>query len=169
MSVSSRHHRTSAVSAALLALIPLALAAGGCSLIGTSSDSTPTDPAGGPTTVTLATHDSFSLPKRLIADFEEQSGYRLRIVASGDAGELTNKLVLTESDPIADVAFGVDNTFAGRALAEGVFADSGASLPDGAADYRLSGVEDPEALAPVDTANVCVNVDTAWYLSLIHI
>ena len=43
---------------------------------------------------------------------------------SGDGGTLTNKLVLTQGDPTGDVAFGVDNTFASRALDAGVFAPS---------------------------------------------
>ena len=45
------------------------------------------------------------------------------IRAAGDAGALTTKLVLTADNPTGDVAFGVDNTFASRALDEGVFAE----------------------------------------------
>ena len=54
--------------------------------------------------------------------FEQEHGYDLVVRASGDAGALTNKLVLTKDNPTGDVAFGVDNTFASRALDEGVFA-----------------------------------------------
>ncbi len=42
---------------------------------------------------------------------------------SGDAGALTNKLVLTKDSPIADVVYGIDNTFASRAVDEGVLAE----------------------------------------------
>ena len=45
-----------------------------------------------------------------------------RSASPATPGELTNKLVLTQDDPIGDVAFGVDNAFASRALDEGVFA-----------------------------------------------
>ncbi len=62
--------------------------------------------------VVLVTHESFVLPKELQKQFEEESGYDLVVQASGDAGALTNKLVLTKDDPTGDVAFGVDNTFA---------------------------------------------------------
>ena len=72
--------------------------------------------------VVLVTHDSFSLPKPLIKQFESASGYDLVIRKSGDAGTLTNKLVLTAGDPTGDVAFGIDNTFASRALDADVFA-----------------------------------------------
>ena len=44
----------------------------------------------------------------------------MKIQPHGDAGELTNKLVLTKDDPIADGVFGIDNTFASRAVDEGV-------------------------------------------------
>ena len=66
--------------------------------------------------------------------------------AAGDGGTLTNKLVLTQDDPTGDVAFGVDNTFATRALDAGVFAPYDVSLPPGASRYLLPG--DDHRLAP---------------------
>ena len=50
---------------------------------------------------------------------------------AGDGGTLTNKLVLTQGDPTGDVAFGVDNTFATRALDADVFAPYDVPLPAG--------------------------------------
>ena len=69
--------------------------------------------------------------------------------------------MLTQGDPTGDVAFGVDNTFATRALDAGVFAPYDVSLPPGASRYVLPG--DDHRLAPVDNGNVCVNVDTTWF------
>jgi thiamine transport system substrate-binding protein len=109
----------------------------------------------------LVTHDSFVLPKKVIAAFEQQSGYHLVVHASGDAGTLTNKLVLTQGDPTGDVAFGVDNTFATRALDADVFAPYDATLPPGASRYALPGSD--HRLTPVDTGDVCVVVDKTWY------
>lgn len=94
------------------------------------------------TQVTLMTHDSFALPKSVLADFTKQTGYRVKVLSSGDAGELTNKLVLTAGNPVGDVAYGVDNTFLTRATDNGVF--------DG----------NP---TPVDRASVCVNIDKTWF------
>ena len=94
--------------------------------------------------------------------FEKESGYDLRIQASGDAGALTNKLVLTKDDPSGDVVFGIDNTFGSRAIEEGVLAPYAAELPAGASDYLLPG-DDEQQLTPVDTGSVCVNVDTTWF------
>jgi thiamine transport system substrate-binding protein len=141
------------VQAAVAGLVSLALA--GCSLVG--SDDGPESSKD----VVLVTHDSFVLPKALVAQFDRQSGYHLVVHASGDGGTLTNKLVLTQGDPTGDVAFGVDNTFASRALDADVFAKSDVPLPAGAAQYVVPG--DDGRLAPVDNGNVCVNIDTGWF------
>lgn len=124
-------------------------------------------PAGGPSaggTVTLVTHDSWSMPKRVIEEFESDSGYRLQVLKSGDAGQLTNKLVLTEGNPIGDVAYGVDNTFASRAVDAGVFDDyTPAQRPASAADHDVPEAAGAAALTPVDWGDVCVNVDDVWF------
>jgi thiamine transport system substrate-binding protein len=142
------------------AVLVVGLALTGCTLIGedTSADPSPGQKA---TTVVLVTHDSFALPKRLIRSFEEESGYRLEVEAAGDAGTLTNKLVLTQDNPTGDVAFGVDNTFASRALDAGVFDPVRIDLPAGADHYTLP--EGGGRLVPVDSGSVCVNIDTRWF------
>jgi thiamine transport system substrate-binding protein len=102
------------------------------------------------------------MSKELQQQFEDESGYDLVIKASGDAGALTNKLVLTKDDPTGDAVFGIDNTFGSRAIDEGVLAPYAASLPDGAESYVLDGDDDHD-LTPVDTGSVCVNVDDTWF------
>lgn len=144
--------------ATIAATAVLATTASGCSLIGDNSD----DGAPASDRVVLVTHESFVLPKALEKKFETESGYDLVIRASGDAGTLTNKLVLTQSDPTGDVAFGVDNTFASRAIEADVFAPYSFTLPSGAADYKLPG-DTNDLLTPVDNGNVCVNVDDTWF------
>jgi thiamine transport system substrate-binding protein len=152
MSLTRARLRTSIrVTVALL----LATALAGCSLVGSD------DGPAGARDVVLVTHDSFVLPKKVIARFEQQSGYHLVVHASGDGGTLTNKLVLTQGDPTGDVAFGVDNTFASRALDADVFAKSDIPLPAGAQQYVVPG--DDGRLAPIDNGNVCVNIDTGWF------
>lgn len=147
---------------ALAALSALALT-GACSVVheSDSAGDTATGAAGGGKVV-LVTHDSFKLPKDLVRQFEDETGYQLVTTPAGDGGELTNKLVLTRSDPLGDVAFGVDNTYGSRALDAGVFAPYSPDLPDGAADYALPG-DDEDAMTPIDTGSVCVNVDDAWF------
>ena len=142
----------------LAPILTVVLAASACSAVGgdSSADESASD------RVVLVTHESFVLPKKLEKQFEQESGYDLVVRGSGDAGALTNKLVLTKDDPLGDVAFGVDNTFASRALDEGVFAPYAATLPAGAEQYRLAG-DDDHRLTPIDNASVCVNVDDTWF------
>ncbi|MCL2464813.1 MAG: thiamine ABC transporter substrate-binding protein, partial [Micrococcales bacterium] len=112
------------------------------------------------------THDSFALSDGILADFTKQTGYAVTVVQPGDAGTLVNQLVLTKDAPLGDVTFGIDNTFASRALDEGVVvpaspAPTGAAVRDGA-QYRVAG-DAAGALTPIDVGDVCVNVDDSWF------
>ena len=93
-------------------------------------------------TVRLATHDSFAISDELIAEFEQTSGYQLEIVRLGDTGTLTNQLALTKNAPIADVMFGIDNTFRSLAEKEGLVAGD---------------------FVEIDYSDVCFNYDIAWF------
>lgn len=96
-----------------------------------------------PKAVAIASHDSFIFPDALINQFKSETGFYLGGGAKlGDAGELTNKLVLTKDSPVADLVFGIDNTFAGVAEANGII--------DG-------------ELVPIDYADVCFNYDKTWF------
>ena len=152
--------RTTVAGLALLAVTGCSLSTGGDD--DDEREGTDASPDRGSGEVVLVTHDSFNLPRKLVRQFEEESGYDLVHSPAGDGGTLTNKLVLTGSDPLGDVAFGVDNTYATRALDEGVFAPYSPDLPSGADEHLLPG-DDERALAPVDHASVCVNVDEAWF------
>ena len=139
------------------ALATAALLTSSCSLVG--GDGGDGDDS---KRVVLVTHESFVMSKKLRQEFEDQSGYTLVVRASGDAGALTNKLVLTKDDPTGDAVFGIDNTFGSRAIDEGVLSPYAAALPDGADGYELDG-DDRHDLTPVDSGNVCVNVDDTWF------
>ncbi len=142
------------------ALAALALISAGCSL--TAKSDSAGDPAPGECgEVVLVTHDSFDLPKKVVRAFEDESGCTLTHSPAGDGGELASKLTVTEGDPIGDVAFGIDNTFAGAAIEAGVFAPYDAELPPGAEQYLLPG--DDGVLTPIDDASVCVNIDKTWF------
>ncbi len=107
----------------------------------------------------IMTHDSFSVSEAVIAEFERATGARVEILPSGDTGSALNKAILSKDAPLADVFFGVDNTFMSRALAAGIFepydSPAAAALP---ADVRL----DPTGrLHPVDVGYVMINYDRA--------
>ncbi|MFL6109654.1 MAG: thiamine ABC transporter substrate binding subunit [Marmoricola sp.] len=148
--------RTPAVLGASLLLI------GAAALAGCGSDQgTDTTKAG--KTLVVATHNSWAMSKEVMADFKKQTGITVKIAANGDAGELTNKLVLTKDDPIADGVYGIDNTFATRAVDAGVLAKyrpliSAASVNG----YALAG-DGASYLTPIDYSDVCVNVDDTWF------
>lgn len=145
----------SAVGLALAACGSGSSSAGSSASVGASSGAS----AGGK--VTVVTHDSFSVPKELIAAFEKSTGYTLEIVPTGDGGELVNKLVLTKDAPLGDAFFGVDNSFASRVLSEGVVDTSvTVALPKGSDEYV---VNDTPALTPIDYGEVCVNIDKAYF------
>ena len=113
--------------------------------------------------ITVATHDSWAMSEDVLKKFTDQTGITVKIATNGDGGTLTNKLVLTKDAPIADGVFGIDNTFATRAIDEGVLAPytplvSAASLQQ----YRVPDQADT-FLTPVDYGDVCVNVDDAWF------
>ena len=112
--------------------------------------------------LTVVTHDSFNLGEELIAKFEADSGLDVTFVAPGDAGTVTNQLVLTKDSPLGDVVFGIDNTFAGRALDQGVVAPYEATgIP--AADREALKADDSFRLTPIDFGDVCLNADTNWF------
>src|SRR5699024_10517781 len=76
-----------------------------------------------PESLTLLTHDSFALSDGVLEQFTADTGIAVEVLRVDDAGALVNQLVLTKDSPLGDVAFGVDNTFASRAISAGVFAE----------------------------------------------
>ena len=142
-------------------LIPLvaiaAIILAGCSTPGEGSTA-------GATKLVLVTHDSFSLSEGTLAKFTEQTGIEVQVQSAGDAGQLVNTLVLTKDSPLGDVVFGIDNTFASRAVENGVLADyASADLTSAEDQYLLPEGQGREQLTPIDNGDVCVNVDHEWF------
>jgi thiamine transport system substrate-binding protein len=131
---------------------------------GLAACATPTPEPTGPPHLVLVTHDSFALSDGILDAFTAESGISVEVVALGDAGALVNKLVLTKDSPLGDVVFGIDNTFASRAVDGGILLDyvSPALTPD-EAPYLLPAGQGGEQLTPIDSGDVCVNVDHAWF------
>lgn len=114
-----------------------------------------------PQSITVMTHDSFSVREDVVKAFEATSNAKVVFLQSGDAGAVLNKAILTKDAPLADVLFGVDNTFLSRALEGNIFEtyDSPAldEIPD---EFKL----DPSNRAlPVDYGDVCINYDKAYF------
>ena len=113
--------------------------------------------------VVLVTHDSFYLPEELLAEFTADTGLEVSIVAPGDGGALANQLVLTKDAPLGDVVYGLDNTFAGRALEAEVFAAYQSTAP-AAADAAQYAIDDSGYLTAIDFSDVCLNIDEQWFI-----
>ena len=103
-------------------------------------------------------HNSFFLPKPLLAQFEAQTGVKLSVIKGGDSGELLNKLILTRAQPIADVVFGVDNAQYAKAKAANVLE------PYAAGPLAGEGVPTVgKGVVAIDYSYVALNYDKAAF------
>jgi thiamine transport system substrate-binding protein len=114
-----------------------------------------------PATLTVMTHDSFAVSEDVVTAFEEANNVTIVFLPSGDAGTMLNKAILAKDAPLADVLFGVDNTFLSRALDEDIFESYVSpelqNIPD---EFKL----DPSnRVTPVDYGDVCINYDKNYF------
>lgn len=142
----------------------VSLAAAGALLLAACSASTSADPtstvsasdtpAAASGSVTVLTHDSFALPDDLVASFESAHGLDVTFQPIGDAGTLVNQLALAAGAPAGDAVYGIDNTFASRAVASGALAD-----------YVAAGATEEVGgqLTAIDYSDVCFNIDLAAF------
>lgn len=113
-------------------------------------------------TVTLMTHQSFEVSEDVLKEFTKESGYEVKVLRAGDAGAAVNQAILSKSNPQGDVFFGVDNSMLSKALDEGVFAPHQAKgLSEVPKGLRLDAEE--KRVTPIDTGDVCVNYDKAYF------
>ncbi|MET8970881.1 thiamine ABC transporter substrate-binding protein [Streptomyces hydrogenans] len=112
-----------------------------------------------PKTVTLVSHDSFNASKEVLAEFTKQTGFTVKVLKAGDAGEAVNKEILTKGSPQGDVFFGVDNTLLSRAVDNGIFETYEAKGLDRVPDtFKLD-----KRVTPIDTGDICVNYDKKYF------
>lgn len=116
-----------------------------------------------PRTVRLLTYDSFALPEAAAAAFEERTGATIEVVATGDSGTMLTGALLSAGDPEADVIFGIDNTSATRALSEDLLDPIDPAGLDRVPEQYLLDGEGRDRLVPIDTGDVCMNVDAEWF------
>jgi thiamine transport system substrate-binding protein len=146
----------------LVTAVVLLLAAGCSSSDDTGSPSTTPTTQAFEKDVVLMTHDSFAVSKSVFAEFERQTGYRVKVLKSGDAGAAVNQAILVKDDPVADAFFGVDNTFLTKALDADLFEPYRAKGLDGV-DPELLEADPEHRVTPIDHANVCINDDRGWF------
>jgi thiamine transport system substrate-binding protein len=116
---------------------------------GCSSESTPDE-------IVLLTHESFALSDGILDSFTDQTGITVKVQTAGDAGTMLNQAILTMDNPIADVMYGIDNTFLSRAIDFGLFIPYTANGIDNVNTIlRVAG----DVATPIDFGDVCVNYD----------
>ncbi len=134
---------------ALLAAIAIALGLGSCSRPQETRE------------LVVMTHDSFDISTEVIAAFEQENNAKVTFLKAGDAGEMLNKAILSKASPLADVLYGVDNTFLSRALSEGLFEPYRSPLLSQVPPSFV--LDQGYRLLPVDWGDVCLNYDKAWF------
>ena len=118
-------------------------------------------PAAPRRTLTVMTHDSFAASEAVIDTFEQAHNVEVQFIKASDAGSALNQAILSKDNPLADVLFGVDNTFLSRAVDAGIFEPyASPALADIAADLQL---DTSQALLPVDFGYVCLNYDKDYF------
>ena len=127
----------------------------------TSTAAPTSPPAAQPRQLNIMVHDSFAVSEAVLAQFEQENNVKVTFLKSGDTGTALNKAILSKDVPLADVFYGVDNTFLSRALDEDIFEAYASPLLAGIpGSFKLD--EQNQAL-PVDYGDVCLNYDKAYF------
>ncbi len=109
----------------------------------------------------VMTHDSYDVSESLVKEFQDKHNVEIQFLKSGDVGTSLNKAILSKGNPLADVFYGVDNTFLGRALKEGIFIPYASAGIDSIPQELLI---DPQMnVLPVDYGDVCLNYDKKYF------
>ena len=105
--------------------------------------------------VRLITHESFAVSDGVIEAFEDSSGIDVQRIVGEDTGSVLSQLILSKDNPVADVVFGIDNTYLQQALEEELFvpyrSPALSSVPE---ELQLDAAA---RVTPVDYGDVCVN------------
>jgi thiamine transport system substrate-binding protein len=115
-----------------------------------------------PVSIRLMAHDSFagSVDEETFAAFTEATGIEVEVIAAGDAGSMVNQAALSRDNPLADVMFGVDDTFLSRAIEEEVFIEHSSPLLESVSADLVPGTD---LVTPIDYGDVCINYDKSWF------
>ena len=105
--------------------------------------------------LTMVTYDSFFVSEGIFDSFEDETGISVTILPTADTGTMVSQAVLTAGDPVADVMWGIDNTFLCRGLEADIFTPyTSSNLDSVPQELRL----DPyDRVTPVDFSDMCVN------------
>ena len=107
----------------------------------------------------IMTHDSFDISEAVIQEFELANDATVVIQKAGDAGEALVRAILEKGNPSADLLYGIDNTYLGRALDQDIFDTYEPDLLDTVPARFI--LDDTGHVTPIDYGYVNLNYDVA--------
>ena len=107
----------------------------------------------------IMTHDSFDISEAVILEFELANDATVVIQKAGDAGEALVRAILEKGNPSADLLYGIDNTYLGRALDQDIFDTYEPDLLDTVPARFI--LDDTGHVTPIDYGYVNLNYDVA--------
>jgi thiamine transport system substrate-binding protein len=138
----------------ILVILVISLSTSACGFTGTETIEEQT--------LTVMTHDSFSISEQVLNEFQDEHSVKVQFLKSGDTGTVVNKAILSKDQPLADIFYGIDNTFLSRALDEDIFESYQshllADIPD---EFEL---DQNYGAIPVDFGDVCLNYDKDFFV-----
>jgi thiamine transport system substrate-binding protein len=109
----------------------------------------------------VMTHDSFAISEAIITAFEDENDIDVIFLPSGDAGSILNRAILSKNAPIADILYGIDNTYLSRAIDENLFEIYNSPLLVKILDeFKL---DDQDRAIPIDYGDVCINYEKHFF------
>lgn len=150
------------IAVAVVGMI-LASCGGGETSDETTTTTTTTTAAETTDTLTIMSHDSFAggVTEETFGPFTADTGIEVEVLPAGDAGSMVNQAILTADNPVADVLFGIDDSFLSRAFEAGIFAPyESPRLEDVPDDLVL---DDEHRVTPIDRGDVCINYDLEFF------
>ncbi|MGI9621938.1 MAG: thiamine ABC transporter substrate-binding protein [Acidimicrobiales bacterium] len=107
------------------------------------------------TEVSIVAYDSFFVSEGIFEQFEEETGISVTVLTSASTGAMVSEAVLTAGNPVADVMWGIDNTFLCAGLEAEIFTPYiSANLNTVPDELKL----DPHnRVTPVDFSDMCIN------------
>jgi thiamine transport system substrate-binding protein len=126
-----------------------------------STSPTPSNTAVPQRVLTVMTHDSFEASTSTVNLFKSVFHADVRFFKAGDAGTMLNKAILAKDNPLADVLYGVDNTFLSRALNEDLFEPYDSPMLS-SIDPSID-VDPQHRVFPIDYGDVCLNYDKGYF------
>ena len=108
--------------------------------------------------LTIVTYDIIAITDDVLNEFTNQTGVQVEMIRTDDAGGILERLLLTQDNPQADLALGLDNTYLQTALQFDLLAEHNAEIPN--LDSKATAPYSGNKAVPFDQGYICLNTDT---------